>query len=108
MRDVRTRVLDSLLLTKLALRWQLGRRAWLAPALALAWPAYQAFSLLVGWLAKVLILRFGGARFFQAGRNIFIGMIFGEALAAGVWLVINLILASNGYTNYQPLRFLPG
>lgn len=66
------------------------------------------FSLLIGWLAKVLILRFGGARFFQAGRNIFIGMIFGEALAAGVWLLINLILAANGYTNYQPLRFLPG
>src|SRR3954454_21950981 len=49
MRDVRSRVLDLALLITLALRWQLGRRAWLAPALALAWPAYQAFSLLVGW-----------------------------------------------------------
>lgn len=66
------------------------------------------FSMLLGWLAKVLILRFGGAGLFQAGRSIFIGMIFGEALAAGVWLLVNLILAANGYTDYQPLRFLPG
>jgi len=66
------------------------------------------FSMLIGWLAKVLIVRFGGGQFFQAGRNVFIGLIFGEALAAGVWLLVNLILAANGYTNYQPLRFLPG
>lgn len=43
------RLKDAAQLLTLSLRWQLGRRAWLAPALALGWPAYQALSLLVGW-----------------------------------------------------------
>ena len=46
---MRERLVDGVLLVKLALRWQLGRRMWLAPVLALGWPAYQAASLLGGW-----------------------------------------------------------
>lgn len=49
MRDFSTRLRDGVQLLTLSLRWQLGRRAWLAAALALGWPAYQAFALLVGW-----------------------------------------------------------
>jgi len=64
------------------------------------------FSLFLGWLAKVLIVKFGGAQLFQSARSVFIGLIFGEALAAGVWLVITLILASQG-ADYIPIRFLP-
>jgi hypothetical protein len=40
---------DYAQLLKLSLRWQLGRRAWLPVALATAWPAYHALSLLLGW-----------------------------------------------------------
>jgi hypothetical protein len=46
---MRARLVDTALLIKLALRWQLGRRMWLAPVLALGWPAYHALSLLAGW-----------------------------------------------------------
>jgi ABC-type transport system involved in multi-copper enzyme maturation permease subunit len=49
MREVAKRLVDGVLLLKLALRWQLGRRAWLVAALALGWPAYHALSLLAGW-----------------------------------------------------------
>jgi hypothetical protein len=49
MRNLSTRLRDGVQLLKLSLRWQLGRRAWLAAALALGWPAYHAFTLLVGW-----------------------------------------------------------
>lgn len=49
MRDAAQRWVDGVQLLKLSLRWQLGRRAWLAPALALGWPAYQAVSVLAGW-----------------------------------------------------------
>ena len=45
-------VADWLALLKLSLRWQLGRRAWLVPLLALAWPAYRAFELMAGWRAR--------------------------------------------------------
>ena len=43
------RLTDGAELLKLSLRWQLGRRAWFAVALAVAWPAYHALSLLLGW-----------------------------------------------------------
>jgi hypothetical protein len=46
---MRDRLVDGMLLLKLALRWQLGRRMWLAPVLALGWPAFHALSLLAGW-----------------------------------------------------------
>jgi hypothetical protein len=64
------------------------------------------FSLMIGWLVKVLILRFGGASFYQRWRPFFIGLIFGEALAAATVLVVNLILASRGL-DYPPIRLLP-
>lgn len=64
------------------------------------------YSLMLGWLIKVLLIRFGGASLFQKARPLFIGLIFGEALAAATWLVINLLLASMGYT-YHPVHVLP-
>jgi hypothetical protein len=63
------------------------------------------FSIFVGWLAKVLIVRLGGAGLFQRMRPLFIGMIFGEALAAGMWLLINALVVLNG-GNPQAVKFL--
>jgi hypothetical protein len=63
------------------------------------------FSILVGWLAKVLIVRFGGARLFDRARPMFIGLIFGEALAAGFWLIVNAIVVFGG-GNSQSVKFL--
>jgi len=40
---------DTALLIWLSLRLQLGRRFWLVPLLALAWPAFQALALVAGW-----------------------------------------------------------
>jgi hypothetical protein len=51
-------------------------------------------------------LRFGGARLFQRCRPVFIGIIFGEALAAGFWMLISLGLAWAG-AGYEPIRLLP-
>jgi hypothetical protein len=64
------------------------------------------FSIMLGWLAKVLIVKYGGASLYQKGRPFFVGLIFGEALAAGIWLVITLVLAWMGY-EYERLLFLP-
>lgn len=69
--------------------------------IGLAW-----FSLMLGWLAKVLILRFGGATMYQKARPFFVGAIFGEALAAGVWMLVSLILALSG-ADYQSVPMLP-
>jgi hypothetical protein len=55
------------------------------------------FSIFLGWLAQRVVVRIGGAKLFERARPFFIGIIFGECLAAGVWLLINAILVSNGY-----------
>ncbi len=67
----------------------------------LAW-----YSLLIGWLCKILILRYGGAVMFMRCRPFFIGIIFGEALAAATWLIVNSLLASSGHF-YYPINVLP-
>jgi hypothetical protein len=63
------------------------------------------FSIFIGWVAKVMIVRFGGARLFQEFRPLFIGIIFGEALAAGFWLLVNAIVVLNG-GSYLQIKFL--
>jgi hypothetical protein len=42
-------------------------------------------SVFLGWLLKALLLRYGGARLYRAARPAFMGMIVGEAFAAGFW-----------------------
>ena len=65
------------------------------------------FSIFIGWVAKVFIIRLGGASLLKAGRNVFIGLIVGEAFASAFWLVVNLIRNANGL-EYKALMFLPG
>jgi hypothetical protein len=62
------------------------------------------FSIFLGWVVKVLVLRFGGASLYTAARPLFVGVIFGEALAAGLWLGINAIAVSMGHEP-QSIRF---
>ncbi len=65
------------------------------------------FSVFIGWLAKVLIVRFGGGEMFMRARPLFIGLIMGEAGAAAMWMVVSLVLNAMGMS-YEPIRLLPG
>jgi hypothetical protein len=64
------------------------------------------FSALAGWLAKSIIVRFGGATLMTSLRPMFIGMIVGSVLAVGFWTIVNLVLLAMNLP-YQPIRFLP-
>ena len=64
------------------------------------------FSLFLGWIAKLIILRLGGAKLFSDLKPVFIGLIFGEALATAVWLIVTLVLAFTGQA-FHVVRFLP-
>ena len=75
----------------LCTRWYIGQ----------AW-----FSLMIGWLAKQVIVRYGGATMYQKARPLFVGLIFGEALAAGIWLVISLLIVWSGNL-HQAVPMLP-
>ncbi|GIV19709.1 MAG: hypothetical protein KatS3mg023_1460 [Armatimonadota bacterium] len=46
------------------------------------------FSMLVAWLIKVPLVRYGGMRTFRLLRPFFLGLIFGEFLAACMWSLI--------------------
>lgn len=61
-------------------------------------------SIFLGWLAKVLIVRFGGSSLFRSAQPFFIGLLVGEAGASALWLVISIILNSMGLP-YYPMRF---
>jgi hypothetical protein len=64
------------------------------------------FSIFVGWLAKVLVVRFGGGQMFRSARPFFIGLIFGEAGAAALWMLVSLVRLSMGL-NYERIFLLP-
>jgi hypothetical protein len=64
------------------------------------------FSIFLGWLAKVLILRFGGIHMFRRAQPIFVGLIVGEIGAATFWLVVSLIRVQMGM-EYRAINLLP-
>jgi len=64
------------------------------------------FSIFLGWLAKIIVVRLGGVRLYDKLGPLFLGLIFGESIAAVIWLLVALILAATGQ-NYQPIQMLP-
>jgi hypothetical protein len=67
-------------------------------AMGPSWPMIQLwFSILVGWLLKFLILRFGGSRLYRQARPLFLGMVLGEFSAAGLWIIIDSITGLQGH-----------
>jgi hypothetical protein len=42
-------------------------------------------SFTLGWLLKVLLLRYGGLRAFRAAVPFFIGLVVGDMLGEGLW-----------------------
>jgi hypothetical protein len=98
----------ALLFAVLRLRWAAWPLHPFGVLLATA-PPVQAvwFSLFIGWLAKTLLLQYGGSAAFQRAKPVFLGFIVGEAGAAAFWLLVNLVLASMGQP-FVAVRLLPG
>ena len=57
-------------------------------AISANWKTGHIFaSALIAWLLKLVILKYGGPRLYRNLRPFFLGLILGEVVAAGVWLV---------------------
>ncbi|MCZ6635556.1 MAG: hypothetical protein O7G87_19315 [bacterium] len=60
-----------------------------------AGPAYPVtnviFPIFLGWLAKGVILKFGGSKAYQAARPFFLGLIMGYYMGAGVSFFVDMI-----------------
>ncbi|MBI4531318.1 MAG: hypothetical protein HY709_07320 [Candidatus Latescibacteria bacterium] len=52
-------------------------------------------SLFVAWLTKVAVLHYGGVRLYTRTKPFFLGMILGQYLSGGLWVVID------GFTGMQ-------
>ncbi len=67
-------------------------------AMGPSWPMIQLwFSILIGWLAKANILRYGGIRSYRTYRPLFLGLVLGEFTAGGVWLIIDFLAGKGGH-----------
>jgi len=65
------------------------------------------FSIFLGWLVKSLVVRFGGARLYSNAKPFFLGMIVGESVAAGFWLIVGIVLSSMNMP-YRTVNIMPG
>ncbi len=49
-------------------------------------------SILLGWLIKVMLLKYGGAKTFRRADPFFMGLIMGEVFSAVIWTAVPVIL----------------
>jgi hypothetical protein len=71
------------------------------------WYAHRVwFNVFLGWLAKVLILRYGGSRCYTGARPFFTGLIMGEVMAMAFWAVVTGVLGAAGL-QYRVVEILP-
>jgi hypothetical protein len=54
------------------------------------------FSIFLGWLVKLVALRWGGVRTYRSLRPLFLGLILGNIACAGMWLIIDAITGVKG------------
>jgi len=67
-------------------------------AMGPSWPMIQLwFSILIGWAAKSVIMRYGGIRSYRTYRPLFLGMVLGEFISGGVWLIIDFLAGKEGH-----------
>ncbi len=59
------------------------------------------FSVFISWAAKNLILRFGGIRLYHRVLPLFLGLILGEFIVGGAWVLIRLIWGVSVYSFYR-------
>ncbi len=71
------------------------------------WYAHRVWvSVFFGWLAKILLLRYGGARMNRLAAPFFMGLIMGEVFAMMFWTSVTAVLAFLGMP-YQVVEILP-
>jgi hypothetical protein len=64
------------------------------------------FNVLLGWLAKVILVRYGGSRLYRAAVPFFMGFIIGELLSGVFWLFVSLGVTLTG-REFQVVNILP-
>jgi hypothetical protein len=83
----------------------------LHPVAFLIWTTYPgkyfAWSFLVGWMLKVVVMKYGGAGTFQKLKPLVFGLIAGEMVGLLIPIVVNMIAGSQG-VDLPAFKVLPG
>ena len=65
---------------------------------SVGWLAGQVwFSVLIAWALKLGIVKWGGMPLYERAKPFFLGLILGEATAAGLWVCIDGVLEETGH-----------
>jgi hypothetical protein len=64
------------------------------------------FSIFLGWLFKSLVMRFGGSSLYANLKPLVIGIIVGEAVTAGLWAAVGILLSQLGLP-YRAVMIMP-
>ena len=60
------------------------------PISVIAYPVLTVWvNVFLAWLIKFIVLKYGGPRLFARSRPLFLGLITGQFVVAGVWLIID-------------------
>ena len=67
------------------------------PISVLGYPVLTVWiSVFIAWLSKLIILKYGGPRLFTKVRPFFLGLIAGQFVVMGVWLIIDHFTGMKG------------
>jgi hypothetical protein len=84
----------------------------LHPVMFLVWIAYparaMAFSFLIGWLIKVIVMRYGGPATYQRLKPMMIGLIAGDMLGGVIPMLIGVIHYYITGNSPPPFMTMPG
>jgi hypothetical protein len=69
----------------------------LTGTLQLGYANKMLLSIFLGWMFKVLTLRFGGARGFRLLRGVALGLVLGDLLMRGLLKLLDVLLGPSGY-----------
>ena len=53
-------------------------------------------SMFIGWVFKLFILKYGGGGLYTSLRPFFLGLVLGNIVCAGFWMIINVLTDVRG------------
>ncbi|MFC1716817.1 DUF6785 family protein [Candidatus Poribacteria bacterium] len=59
------------------------------------------FSVFISWAIKVIILKFGGIGLYRKALPLFLGLLLGEYIVGGAWVIIRLLFGVQVYSFYR-------
>ncbi len=58
---------------------------------------YWWMTLLIGWIVKLIIVRYGGIKGYRRALPFFLGLILGDYIAASMWSIVGWVLGMSVY-----------